>query len=207
MTHTAVHSRLCSLPISHSMLFVATGLAALNLVTYWLWSRQMISTSEDGFLEVGQNIFLLLACLLHSYHSRQEEKGNLYRAIRAGMALFCFVLLLRELDIDQLGSTGIWEDIEMIIRGVTLVGILIYAAHMMARVKLIRQHIHALLTSPMIILTILGCAIYSSSWPFDKMIFAIPTELSIWAEETLELTATIVLLLAACRRNGSDQSR
>jgi hypothetical protein len=189
------------------MLLVGVGLGVFNFVTYWLWSTGMISTSEDGFLEVGQNIFLLLACLLHSYHSRQEEKGNLYRDIHAGMALFCFVLLLREVDIDQLGSTGIWEDIEMIIRGVTLVGILIYAAHMMARLKLIRLHIHALLTSPMIILTILGCAIYSSSWPFDKMIFAIPTELSIWAEETLELTATIVLLLAAYSRDGSDQSR
>lgn len=197
MTDTAarVHPHPASALTATSL--IGTALIAASLMSYSLWSGAIIDTAENGVLELAQNIFLLLACLLHSNHSWTKPSISHERHWHSGLALLCFALLLREVDINRFGTSTTWGTIEIIVRGVTVFVGVIYAGLVFSRWRLAAKNIRLLATSPTTILTGLGCVAYLSSWPFDKMIFALPGDISEWIEETLELNATILLFAAS----------
>lgn len=175
-------------------------LSLVSLASYRLWSQGVISTSESGLLEVGQNIFLLLACLLYSYHSYDDNADSLYRLLYRGLALFCLTLLLRELDIDRLGGVenGRWEMIELSVRGAALLGVIIYCGAWIRSPDIQPSRIKILLSRPTMSFIYWGAFCYLCTWPFDKSLLAIPQSTAGWIEETLELNATILFFSAAC---------
>ena len=190
-----------SWPILRHPLWMLAALLLISAESYRLWSHGLIRTSETGLLEVGQNIFLFLACLLHSYHSRNDNAEPLYRYLCVGLALLCLALLLRELDIDKMGNSNQWENIELLVRSVTVTGIIIYCGTLLRHPDITWSGLKSFTTMPMLIFSFWGICCYLCGWPFDKSLFAIPQGLSAWAEETLELNATILLFCAACTKS------
>lgn len=182
--------------------WILVALSLVSLESYRLWSQGFISTSEQGLLEVGQSIFLFLACLLHSYHSHTTKTDPLYRYLHAGLGLFCLTLLLRELDIDKLGNQDNywWRYAEWLGRGVTLMGIMVYGGKLFRHPDITFTRLTSLAATPTFGFTAWGVCCYLCGWPFDKIIFDLPPALSTWAEETLELNATILFFCAACTR-------
>jgi hypothetical protein len=187
-------------PILRHPLWILVALLIISAESYRLWNHGLISTSETGLLEAGQNIFLFLACLLHSYHSRNDNAEPLYRYLCVGLALLCLALLLRELDIDKMGNSNQWGNIELLVRSVTVTGIIIYCGKLSRRPGITWTGLKSFATTPLLTFSFLGVCCYLCGWPFDKSLFAIPQGLSAWAEETLELNATILLFCAACTK-------
>lgn len=175
--------------ISVTCIIVITG----AFVT-WIFDPKAVT--ENGLIETGQNAFLALACLSHGYHCRNTP-DSLDKYLRFGLALFCCGILLREFDLDKIGSAAIWKPIETLIRASVAVIFLVYLALMLKRFELLRSNIGTILYCPMILLTLLSCFIYLSGWPFDKELFPIPTSVSVLIEETLELNATVLLFLSS----------
>ncbi|HSX83879.1 MAG TPA: hypothetical protein VLE50_00675 [Cellvibrio sp.] len=189
-----------SWPILRHPLWMFVALLLISGESYRLWSHGLISTTETGLLEVGQNIFLFLACLLHSYHSRNDNAEPLYRYLCVGLALLCLALLLRELDIDKMGDNNQWRNIELLVRSVTVTGIIIFCGKLLRHPAITWSSLRSLSTMPILTFSFWGVCCYLCGWPFDKLLFAIPQGLSAWVEETLELNATILLFCAACTK-------
>lgn len=189
-----------SKPILRHPLWTLVALLLMSAESYRLWSHGLISTSETGLLEVGQNIFLFLACLLHSYHSHNDKADPLYRYLCAGLALLCLTLLLRELDIDKIGNNNQWKNIELLIRSLSATGIIIYCGKLRRHPTITWSSLKSVTTMPILIFSLWGVCCYLCGWPFDKSLFAIPQGLSAWVEETLEFNATILLFCAACTK-------
>ena len=189
-----------SWPIWRHPLWMFIALLLISVESYRLWSHGLISTSETGLLEVGQSIFLFLACLLHSYHSRNDKADPPYRYLCAGLALLCLTLLLRELDIDKMGNNNQWKTIELLVRSLAATGIIMYCGTLLRHPDITWSGLKSFTTMPMLIFSFWGICCYLCGWPFDKSLVAIPQELSAWAEETLELNATILLFCAACTK-------
>ncbi len=188
---------------THRSTWILVVLSLISLESYRLWSQGFISTSEQGLLEVGQSIFLLLACLLHSYHSHTNKTDPLYRYLHAGLGLFCLALLLREFDMDKLGNQDNhwWRYVEWLVRGATLLGITAYAGKLLRHPNITLTRLTSLAATPAFGFTVWGACCYLCGWPFDESIFDLPPALSVWAEETLELNATILFFCAACTRS------
>lgn len=182
------------------LLWLCLTLAAINLVSYSLWTSGAISAAETGQLEAGQSIFLLLACLLHSYHSRANKMCFIARYGHCGLALFCFALFLREMDIDKMGhieNADLWRALELMMRSLTLVGFLVCGKLFLKHPRINILHVKRFLSTPTAFFSLCGCVTYLCGWPFDKLLFGIPDAVSVWAEETVEFDAACLFLYAA----------
>lgn len=167
-----------SWPILRHPLWMLVALLLISGESYRLWSHGLISTSETGLLEVGQNIFLFLACLLHSYHSSNDKADPLHRYLCAGLALLCLTLLLRELDIEKMGSGNQWKNVELLIRGLAATGIIIYCGKLFNDPTITWSALKSVATMPILLFSLWGVCCYFCGWPFDKSLFAIPQGLS-----------------------------
>lgn len=178
-------------------LFIGAVIVATTVITYLMWSFNPAVTSENAAIESWQSIFLLLACLLYGYQYKNAT-NNMTRYARCGLMLFCFAVLLREFDIHRIGASSIWKTIEILVRGAALILFLIYLTVVRKKMRTAWSKSREILTSPMVILTILGCVAYILGWHFDKMIFDIPKNTSVYIEEIIELNATLLFFLASC---------
>lgn len=163
---------------------------------FWAWSIDPTITAENDLLEAGQAALLILACLAHGFHYGNSGK-TLDRYLHFGLTLLCFGILLREFDIDKLGSSPVWASVETVVRAVAVITFLIYLILSLKKISFFCKNIDKIYTSPMILVTFLGCSIYMTGWLFDKMIFSIAIDLSVLFEETLELSATLLLFVSS----------
>ncbi|MBC52947.1 MAG: hypothetical protein CMQ34_03835 [Gammaproteobacteria bacterium] len=111
--------------------------------------------------------------------------------------MLCLSIMIRELDIDKLGSQAGWAYAENLIR---LTGVAVWL-WLLARVaghrqSLWQKKLHILCT-PNSVLTGAGVLLYMASWFFDKSIVPLPQDRSQLWEETLQMSGTVALFTAA----------
>lgn len=185
-----------------ALAFFIVGLLAISsTLSFELWQLIPQVTAENALLELTQGGFLLLAALLQSLRAFNTHDSGLKRDIRLGLALFAFALFLREVDINKLGSSDLWNALETILRVIALLMILGFALHISRRIKLITHNIGKILLSPTVMLTMLACVLYAGGWPFDRELFDIDKGLSLWFEETFELNACLLFFCASLMGN------
>lgn len=187
---------------SVALAFLIVGLLAISTtLSFELWQINPLVTAENALLELGQGVFLVLAALLQGARAFTVHDSGLKRDIRLGLALFALALFLREVDIDKLGTSEAWDALEKVLRAITLLMILGFALHMSRRIKLVLRNIGKILLSPTILISMLACLLYACGWPFDKELFSIDKNLSLWFEETFELSACLLLFSAGLASN------
>ncbi len=185
-----------------ALAFFIIGLLAISsTLSFELWQLTPQVTAENALLELTQGGFLLLAALLQSLRAFHTHDSGLKRDIRLGLALFTFALFLREVDINKLGSSDLWNALETILRVIALLMILGFTLHMSRRIKLVTHNIGKILLSPTVMLTMLACVLYAGGWPFDRELFSIDKSLSLWFEETFELNACLLFFCASLMGN------
>lgn len=181
-----------------ALAFFVFGLLAISsTLSFEAWQRDSSVVQENALLELVQGAFLLLAIVIQAWHALNSHDAGLKRDIRLGLALFTYALFLREVDIDKLGSSELWNTLETLLRVVALLAILGFALHMSRRLKLVFHNLGKILLSPTIIMSLLACVFYAFGWPFDRELFNIDKGLSQWFEETFELNACLLFFCAS----------
>lgn len=187
---------------SVALAFLIAGLLAIcTTLSFELWQINSLVTAENSLLELGQGSLLLFAAMVQGARAFTIHDTGLKRDIRIGLALFASALFLREVDINKLGASDAWDILENVLRAIVLLMILGFALHMSRRVKLVVRNIGKILLSPTVLISLLACALYACSWPFDKELFGIDRNLSLWFEETVELNACLLFLCAGMVSN------
>lgn len=181
-----------------ALAFCLFGLLVLSsALSFYTWQLDPTAIKENALLELVQGSFLLLASATQGWRAINAHEAGLKRDIRIALALFVFALFLREVDIDKLGSSAIWETLETLLRALALVMILGFLWHISRRIKLVVRSIVKILLAPKVGISVLACVFYACSWPFDRELFAIDKELSQWFEETFELNACLLFFCAS----------
>lgn len=182
---------------SIALAFLVLVLLAISTTTsYQLWQYNSGVTDENGLLELAQGGLLILAASVQTGRALITPRPALQRNIRIGLAFFAFALFLREVDIDHLGRGHLWNWLETGLRLIALIGIFGFIVHMLRRTKMLLRNLKRILLAPAVVISLLACAFYACGWPFDKELFNIDTDLSVWFEETLELNACLLFLIA-----------
>lgn len=187
-------------------LLIAGILLLVSGISFYLWKYIPDIASENGLLEVGQDIFLSLAfvtALLRYWPIRCEE--GLSSTVFLALTLCSLAFLLREVDIDKLGSSSLWPVAEKVLRGIAAVALLGFIFSVLRKIKLLLRNLASILTAPVMILTILGGLLYISSWPFDKKMLAMDKGLSQLCEEIIELNACLLFAFAAFSRGVKQE--
>ncbi len=181
--------------------FIIGILAISSTLSFEAWQFNSAIAHENALLELAQGGFLLLAALVQGWRAFKDHDTGLRRDIRIGLALFALALFLREVDIDKLGSSVVWDILEKTLRVIAVLMILGFTWHMSRRIKSVVRNVGSILLSPTIMLTILGCIFYACGWPFDREFFSIDKDLSQWFEETFELNACLLIFCASLIAN------
>ena len=179
-------------------ILIAGILLLVSSISVYLWQYIPDIASENGLLEVSQDIFLSLAfvtAFLRYWSIRCDQSLN--NTVFLALTLCSLAFLLREVDIDKLGSSPLWSVAEKVLRGIAAVPLLGFIFSVLRKTKLLWRNLASILTAPVVILTILGGLLYISSWPFDKKMFAMDKGLSQLCEEIIELNACLLFAFAA----------
>ena len=181
--------------------FIAGLLAISTTISYELWLYNPLVTAENALLELAQGGFLLLAAVVQGVQASRTSTPGLQRDIRVGLALFAFMLFLREVDIDRLGASAYWDVLEKGLRALALLLMLGFIVHMSRRFKTVLRNLGRIFLAPTVVISAIACVLYAAGWLFDKELFSIDKGLSLWFEETLELNACLLLLFAGFARS------
>lgn len=185
-----------------ALVFFIIGLLAISsTLSFEVWQFNLKVTEENALLELTQGGFLLLAAFIQCSRAFTTHSSGLKRDIRLGLALFAFSLFLREVDIDKLGTSAVWGGLEIFLRGLTLLIIFSFVVHMSRRIKTVTRNLGKIMFSPTVMVTLLACVCYAGGWPFDRELFNIDKNLSLWFEETFELDACLLFLCASLMDN------
>jgi hypothetical protein len=183
------------------VLFMLGLLAISSTLSFELWQLNPDVINENALLELAQGAALLAAALIQSVRALSADNVGLKRDIHTGLALFAFALVLREVDVDKLGSSAAWSVLETLMRVLAFVLIIGFVMKMSRKMHTVTRNLRKILLSPTVTMTILGCMLYAGAWPFDKELFEINNLLSLWFEETIELNACLLLLGASLMSN------
>lgn len=185
-----------------ALVFFIVGLMAISsALSFEAWRLNPAIIMENALLDLAQVAFLFLATLLQAWRAFNTQASSLRRDIRLGLALFTFVLLLREVDMNILGGNVLLSSLETILRLGALVAIIGFAIHMSNRIKLVTDNLGQILLSPTILLSVAACVFYAGSLSFNRELFEMDSNLSKWLEETLKLNACLLFFCASTAGN------
>lgn len=185
-----------------ALIFFIVGLLVISsTLSFEIWQLNPGITQENASLELTQGGLLLLAALIQCTRAFSQYDSSLQRDICLGLALFTFMLFLREVDIDQLGMSALWSTLENTLRILALIAVLFFVTHMIRRIKIIRGSLNKIFRAPIVNITIVGCLLYACGWPFDKELLNVDKGLSLWIEETFELNACLLFFCASLISN------
>ncbi len=179
----------CLIPISICML--------CDLGGGLLWAEGLSITEENGLLENSQVFFLALAVCLSIRHVSYVE-NNTVRISHAVLGMLFLSIMIREVDINRLGSAAIWEKAELVIRLGAAVVWLCLGALVFRKWKTLWRTRFSILFSPTSFLTALGILFYMISWYFDKSTSPNQEWNRLW-EELLQLNGTVFFFAASLR--------
>lgn len=168
-----------------------------DLGGWLLWAEGFSITEENALLESSQVSFLALAVCLSVRHVSCVE-NNTVRISHAVLGMLFLSIMIREVDINRLGSAAIWKTVELVIRLGAVVVWLYLSALVFRKWKPLWCNRFQMLFSATGFLTALGILFYMISWYFDKS--ASPNQ--DWnrlCEELLQLNGTIFFFAASLR--------
>lgn len=169
---------------------VTTGAA------YALWRSDASVMSEEGLIEwIAAGLLVLGAAVFGARMARVDHPIDRYA--RAGLALFCVSLALREIDIDKLGDRSVMKHVETGVRAVAVIAWCVFAVRVFPHAASFWCERWRGLRSAVASCVIGACAVYASSWFFDKLEVSFGGFTSVFLEETLEINAAALLLCAA----------
>lgn len=178
-------------------LLTVTCISVLLLVT------GLPTHGELSAIELTQSVLLLLACVAHCKRAYPLPSASLARLIHMGLALLTYSFLLRELPIHEFGGPQIGPTLQTTLRLIGVVLWVVVLLKLLRQIKPIFAEKWAVLTLPVMSLTVLGCLMYTASWPFDKAVFAsLSPALSAFIEEVIELNACVLLFSASLARSS-----
>ena len=183
---------------NHGLAPLKILLLVLPILGYFLWQLDPMTIEEDGALEMGQTILLLLAGIMHVAQARRFKASSLAFAIHAGFALLAFSFAVRELDIDQFGTAPVWTILDRglrIARTALWIGFMVF---LIPRLKQLYASRAAIIALPVISMSLVAGLFLIAGGLFDRHVFSwlsLPT--SRFLEEVLELDGYLVFLAAA----------
>ncbi|MFP4347933.1 MAG: hypothetical protein ACOC3W_00485 [Thermodesulfobacteriota bacterium] len=148
-------------------------------------------------MENAQVFFLALAVFLNIRHLSYVE-NNTIRISHAVLGMLFLSIMIREVDINRLGSAAIWERAELVIRLGAAVVWLYLGALVFRKWKTLWPARFPILFSPTSFLTAIGIVFYMISWYFDKSASPNQEWNRLW-EELLQLNGTIFFFAASLR--------
>lgn len=177
--------------------YVLLLLVAALLCTWGWWIDPQI-TEEGRLIENTKAGLLGLAAFYHVLRLAQlPERQTIDVDVRIALALLCVALMVREVDIDRIGTSLWWAQAEDLIRIVVGLAVLGWYGYLLTKFKLFWQMKGRLICTSVVLLSAIGCLWYVDARPFDKMLVIDDLLLSALIEIILELFATITLCLAA----------
>jgi len=178
---------------------VSLGVAIAILTSYLLRGQDFTGTQEYQEVEWAQAVLLAAAALINAGRSVKTQ-SLVNRYLRMGLALFCTSMLLREVDIDKFGEQPLWDHMELVVRLILVAGWVWYAVLALKHRDELFRAVPRFLLTGCCLLNALGCLFYVASYPFDRFELVIGSLSAIFLEQTLELIATMMFLLAAFTR-------
>ncbi len=183
-----------AIPLTFVVISTMLGMSA---IAYLLWQRSHEVAHENHLLEWTQVVFLLGAAATHAFHLRTSFAAASHH-VRLVLALLCFSFAVREVDIDELSPVSLMPEIELAVRLVVLAAWLIVAWRTIRALDVLWTDRCQIWLSRIAIISIAGCALYVASAPFDKHpLWFGSRATSRFIEETIQLNATYLLLIAA----------
>lgn len=178
------------LPVSVTVLFVA--------IAFYLWLGDKSISDENQLMENSQVVFLALA---GGFHLKQRLRISLssFRIYHSILAMFCFSVMAREIDINMIGTAQIWGTIEIAVRFCIVVTWLLLAYYAVRRLPELWVNRFSIVFSPNSLLTVFAIAFYLASWFFDKQVVPINEGLSQFIEEALQLSGTIFFFTSSLK--------
>ncbi len=173
------------------------GVAAAGL-TAAIWTVLHIEgyaiTHENGWMENQQALCLLGAAIMFAYASHEGLRAT--RLFHVSLALFCFTLLLRELELEG-ESVPAW--VTWLSTGTPRNSCLVFLWTwlLVAARGDMREMFQAFvgwLRTPAARLMLVAGLLYAVTWPFDKKVFALTRSLNMFLEELADSTAAILVL-------------
>ncbi|MBE0596956.1 MAG: hypothetical protein IH614_06795 [Desulfuromonadales bacterium] len=164
----------------------------------WLWLHDRSVTAENHLLENSQAVFLALAIALHIVQSARTGDGAV-RLFHLTLGLLCLSVLVREIDIDKLGSAAIWNSMEVVVRLCVVLVWIVLGSYLLRHWEELWRRRLPLLISMNSFLVYLGIFFYMASWFFDKSVIPVNPDVSQLWEELLQLSATVFFFVSALR--------
>jgi hypothetical protein len=178
------------LPIAISILWVA--------FSWFLWLGDKSISNENRFMENSQVVFLALAFAFH-WKQRLETAHPPIRACHSVLAMLCFSVMVREIDIDKIGGTRMWHIIENAIRFCVVSAWLSLAPDIARNFSKLWATRFGIFFSPNSLMTAVAVAFYLASWFFDNHIVPIDRKTSQFIEESLQLSGTAFFFAASLK--------
>lgn len=176
------------------------ALAFVNIMSFIIWQFDNTIAEENHLLEFTQTISLAFAAAMQLVLAHQHKTRKLLFTVNIGLAFLFWGVCLREMDINKFGPKAIWSTIEHGIRYATGFALVFSIILVKGNIIPLLKNIKAWITSPVILVVVVGCFAYVISWPFDKELSPISKPFSALYEETLELDASLLFMLAGFLR-------
>lgn len=181
--------------MKRTFLIVIAVLAIVPPATYALWQDAPGVLAENHLIESAQAALLFFAASIHLSRTKRPSP-SISPLYHQTLALFCFSLFIREVDIDRIGSHPAWFAIEIGLRVSIAVVWLYHLARLLKHRRPLTAQYPALLMHPGSLLVYGGIFFYGASWFFDKE-FLLAGDFARFVEETLQLQATLLFFLGA----------
>lgn len=179
------------------LLVLVTSLLA-TVATLVAWSVDEQVVDEDHFVEWTQAALLLMAAVVQGGRAVVKRSTTLDMLVRAALAMLCASMVLREVDVERLAGETYGTASEWTLRGLVVVGWLVYAAYAVPRRDFLWSQRRQVLRSWCGAFSAAGVALYLLSLPFDKQIFPLAEFTTKLIEQgVLQLNATICFFAAA----------
>jgi hypothetical protein len=168
----------------------------------------------NHFLEMMQASVLLLAVGMHGERALRVSRSSNDFLVHAALMWLCCAFLLREIDIDRLGAdpawTWAWVWLERGLRAIALALLLVLLMVVTLKIRQVFAARVAILSTPIVVLTMAGGVFLVAGWPFDKNMFPfLSSGISAFIEELLELNGYLLVLagsLASAANAGTAHS-
>jgi uncharacterized membrane protein len=195
-----------SLSNNHLLLFVC--IYSLNLF-FWLgWRSSPQIANENQLMECLQSLILGIACAMFVVRAKHSQFATINWMLHIGFALLMYSFVLREVDIDEFGSSAYWAHLERALRIGGVIGWAVLACLMAYRFQVLYANKLAIIKAPLTMLTLAGGVLLIAGWPFDKAVFEqLSPRANEFGEEIFELNGYLLMMFAALSPALTNRSR
>ncbi len=172
---------------------IGSVMAATTMLIWVLWYRDHSVMDDGRAVEASQALLLFVACLVH-WRRIKSASDPVARSVRCGLAILCYSMFLREVDIDKL-SEAVWaEHLENSLRLVAVGLWAVFAFRLRPIIPALWRQKRAIALGPAMLCSFAGVYFYLMSYLFDKQWLDIGLEVNEFGEGVSEVHATTMFL-------------